>query len=98
MLAKDNGLILPEKVDLFFLRNVFHHLPEPVEYFKNIRRFLNNEGKVTLIDYNKKGFSFVGIFGRHFQRSYDRYYGLRLDLICIKNLIFYRINPRFYLN
>jgi arsenite methyltransferase len=65
VLAKDKGLILPEKVDLFFLRNVLHHLPEPVEYFKNIKHFLNNEGKIALIDYNKNGFSFVGMFGHH---------------------------------
>jgi hypothetical protein len=64
VLADDNGLILSERVDIFFLRNVFHHLLEPVEYFKNIRHFLNNDGKIALIEYKKKGFSFVDMF-RH---------------------------------
>ncbi|MGZ7068625.1 MAG: class I SAM-dependent methyltransferase [Methanobacterium sp.] len=65
VLADDNGLSLPEKADIFFLRNVFHHLPEPVGYFKNARQFLKDEGKIVIIDYKKRGFSFTGIFGHY---------------------------------
>ena len=65
VLANENGFLLPEKVDIFFLRNVFHHLPEPTEYFKNLRQFLKDEGKIALIEYKKKGFSFVGLFGHY---------------------------------
>ena len=57
---------LPEKsVDLFFLRNVFHHLPDRVEYFKNIKKLLKDDGKIAIIDYKKKGFSFTGLFGHY---------------------------------
>lgn len=65
VLGTENGLFLPEKVDIFFLRNVFHHLSEPVEYFKNIGSFLNDDGKIALIEYKKKGFGFVGMFGHY---------------------------------
>jgi arsenite methyltransferase len=65
VLADENGISLPEKVDTFFLRNVFHHLPEMVEYFKNIKQFLKDDGKIAIVDYKRKGFSFVGIFGHY---------------------------------
>jgi arsenite methyltransferase len=66
VLASENGMGLPEKsVDLFFLRNVFHHLPEQVAYFKNISKFLKDDGRIAIIDYKKKGFSFTGLFGHY---------------------------------
>ncbi|MGB9979323.1 methyltransferase domain-containing protein [Methanobacterium sp.] len=39
VLADQNGLYLLETVDMFFLRNAFHHLPESIKYFKNIKQF-----------------------------------------------------------
>lgn len=65
VLVNENGISLPEKVDTIFLRNVFHHLPKKDEYFKNIKQYLKKEGKIVIIDYNKKGFSFTGIFGHY---------------------------------
>lgn len=65
VLANEDGLYLPEKVDSIFLRNVFHHLPEPTEYFKKIKSFLNEDGNLAIIDYSKKGPSFIGMAG-HF--------------------------------
>lgn len=65
VLANENGLILPENVDIIFLRNVFHHLPQQERYFKNIKQFLKDEGKIVIIDYKRKGFSFVGLFGHY---------------------------------
>ncbi|MBP1946557.1 class I SAM-dependent methyltransferase [Methanobacterium petrolearium] len=65
ILAQPQGIDLPEKVDLFFLRNVFHHLFEPVKYFKSIGKFLEDKGKIAIIDYQKKKFSFTGLFGHY---------------------------------
>ena len=66
VLASEKGFLLPETTDMFFLRNVFHHLPEPVEYFKNIKQFLKKDGKIVIMDYKKeKSSSFVGIFGHY---------------------------------
>jgi arsenite methyltransferase len=66
VLVDGKGLSLPEKsADLFFLRNVYHHLSEQVEYFKNIKQLLKSEGKIAIIDYKKKGISFTGLFGHY---------------------------------
>ena len=54
VLADQKGFLLPETADIFFLRNVFHHLPEPVEYFKNIKQFLKKDGKIVIMDYKKE--------------------------------------------
>lgn len=60
--ANEYGFSLPEKADIFFLRNVFHHLSEPKEYLKNIKQFLKKDGKLVIIDHQMNGFSFVGLF------------------------------------
>lgn len=60
VLASEKGFLLPETADMFFLRNVFHHLTEPAEYFKNIKQFLKDNGKIAIIDYKKEGSPFVG--------------------------------------
>lgn len=65
--ASPNGMELPEKsVDMFFLRNVFHHLPHQVEYFKNIKKFLkDSSGKIAIIDYKHRKLGVTGIFGHY---------------------------------
>ena len=65
VLVDENGLFIPEKVDTIFLRNVFHHLPKQIEYFKNTRQFLKKDGKIVIIEHKKKGFSFVSLFGHN---------------------------------
>ena len=64
ILATGDELNLPETVlDLAFARNVFHHLPDPEKYFRNLKKFLNPTGKVAIIEHRpKSGLSFVGIF------------------------------------
>lgn len=66
ILARPDGIELPVgSVDLFFLRNVFHHLPEQAEYFRGIKKLLKSNGKIAIIDYKKKKFSFTGLFGHY---------------------------------
>jgi arsenite methyltransferase len=62
--ATGDELNLPEAgLDLVFLRNVFHHLPEPEKYFHNLKRFLKSTGKVAIIEPKLKSrFSFIGMF------------------------------------
>lgn len=46
------------------MRNVTHHIPNRVEYFKNLKMFLKSDGKIIIIEYKKgKSFTFRGIFG-----------------------------------
>ena len=58
---------LPEAaLDLVFARNLFHHLTEPANYFRNLRRFLKPTARVAIIDHKPKGgFSFVSLFRHH---------------------------------
>lgn len=67
ILATEDKLILPEKtLDLVFVRNVYHHLQNRVEYFRNLTGLLKPEGKIAIIEYKRgKLFSFRRIFGHY---------------------------------
>ncbi len=59
---------LPEqKVDLVFMRNVTHHIPNRVDYFKHIRKNMKTGGRLAIIEYDGRGgfFSFQRLH-RHF--------------------------------
>ncbi|MEA1992881.1 MAG: class I SAM-dependent methyltransferase [Euryarchaeota archaeon] len=60
---------LPTDVDLIFIRNVCHHLPERGEYFKNLKEILKPEGKIAIIEYTPGGFNFRRIFGHYVERE-----------------------------
>ena len=65
ILTTENRLDLPEQsLDFIFMRNVTHHIPNQVKYFKNLKNFLKPDGRIVIIEYKKgKFFTFRGIFG-----------------------------------
>jgi arsenite methyltransferase len=67
VLAAEDKLILSKKsLDIIFLRNVYHHLPNRVGYFGNLKEFLKPDGKIVIIEYKRGGpFSFQRIFGHY---------------------------------
>jgi arsenite methyltransferase len=67
VLTAENKLRLPEKsIDLFFMRNVCHHLPNRVDYFKHLQNALKPNGRIAVVEYKEtKGLSFHKLF-RHF--------------------------------
>jgi arsenite methyltransferase len=67
VLAGQGELSLPASgCDLFFLRNVLHHLSQPGRYFRQLKKCLKPEGRVAVIDYqNKKGCGLMHLFGHH---------------------------------
>ena len=67
VLGAGGEMKLPEAgLDLVFARNVFHHLPEPGDYFRNLKKYLKPDGKVAIIDHKpKRGFGFVALFKHH---------------------------------
>jgi len=70
VLAEKSEMNLPEaNLDLIFARNVFHHLPEPANYFANLKKYLKPAGKVAIIEHKKKGFGFATLFGHHTSRE-----------------------------
>ena len=51
-------------IDLIFMRNVYHHLKDRVEYFSEIKKVLKPKGRVAIIDYiGNRGFSFHRMMG-----------------------------------
>ena len=66
VLVKDKLELPKESLDLVFMRNVTHHIPNRVSYFKELKRFLKPYGKVVIIEYKKgKPFTFRGMFGHY---------------------------------
>lgn len=52
LLSDENGFALPQgNCDLMFMRNVFHHLSEPVSYLRNITANLKPEGRIVVIEW-----------------------------------------------
>jgi arsenite methyltransferase len=53
--------------DLIFLRNVYHHLENRVEYMKGYKTKLKPEGRIAIIEYKPGGsiFSFRRLFGHN---------------------------------
>jgi arsenite methyltransferase len=60
VLVGKEGLTLPEKVDLVFLRNVYHHIANRVEYFAKLKDWLKPDGRIAIVEH-KGG----GRFGLH---------------------------------
>jgi arsenite methyltransferase len=66
VLVVEDGLTLPETVDLIFMRNVCHHLPNRLEYFRNLKSFLKPGGMVAIVEYRSaKRLSFRGMLGHY---------------------------------
>jgi len=67
ILATEDELPLPRgSLDLVFMRNVTHHLPNRVNYFRKLKDMLKPTGRIAIIEYRRGGgFSFHRMFG-HF--------------------------------
>jgi arsenite methyltransferase len=55
-------LYLPHPVDLIFLSNVYHHLPEQTRYFADVRAVLKPGGRVAILESRPAGL-FARLFG-----------------------------------
>lgn len=71
VLVTEDSLTLPEKsLDLIFMRNVTHHIPNRVEYFGKLKALLKPEGRIAIIEYRRGGrFSFRRMFGHYVPRE-----------------------------
>ena len=56
----------PHQLDLIFLRNVFHHLPQPEEYFRHLREPLKPSGKIAIVEHKERRKSFFQSGPHHF--------------------------------
>lgn len=51
VLAGKRDARLPGRCDLIFMRNVYHHIPQPEEYFLHLKSYLNPGGRLAVIDW-----------------------------------------------
>ena len=53
----EDGLGIPdESVDLIFLSNVYHHLPNPTEYFRRAGTALRSGGRLAVVEFDGNSF------------------------------------------
>ena len=70
ILAGRESPTLPEKIDLIFLRNVFHHISNRVQYFAKLKESLKPDGRIAIVEHNRGGrFSLRRIFERRVTRE-----------------------------
>lgn len=63
--------ITKESCDLIFMRNVYHHLNNTENYFKDLKHLLKPEGRIVIIDYKKtKNFSFINLLKHYIKEEY----------------------------
>jgi len=56
VLAEEYDPRLPEKVDMIFSTNVYHHLKNRTEYFERTKRYLKPGGRVVILDFREGAF------------------------------------------
>ena len=55
--APEDGLGIPDaSVDMIFLSNVFHHLPDPTEYFRGAGSALRKGGRLVVVEFRGDSF------------------------------------------
>ena len=70
LVSRDKLNLSEKSLDLIFMRNVTHHIPNRVEYFKGLKRFLKPSGRIAIIKYKKgKTFTFRGLFGHYVHKE-----------------------------
>jgi arsenite methyltransferase len=66
LVAPDTVNLPGKNIDLVFMRNVYHHLPKRIEYFRKLREALKPNGRIAIIEYFPGGFSlFRRLFDHH---------------------------------
>ena len=57
--ATEQTIPLPlNSVDLFFVRSVYHHLQNRIQYFSEAQKLLTSKGRIAIIEYSQHGSRF----------------------------------------
>jgi arsenite methyltransferase len=62
--VRRGDFVLPEgAIDLVFMRDVVHHLPDPAAVFKKLRYHLSEGGRIAVVDFKaRRSFGRIGHF------------------------------------
>ncbi len=52
ILATTTDASLPEKMDLIFLCNTYHHIENITKYFSNLKQYLKRNGRIAIIEFD----------------------------------------------
>jgi ubiquinone/menaquinone biosynthesis C-methylase UbiE len=64
VLTTEESILIPHhSVDLVFVRNVYHHLQNRVQYFTQVKQLLSPFARVSIIEYSRHG-SFLSFHQR----------------------------------
>ncbi|DAC72065.1 MAG TPA: hypothetical protein DSN98_07115 [Thermoplasmata archaeon] len=72
VLAKEQSFPIPSQpIDLIFVRNMYHHLHNRIQYFAKVKSLLSAYGRVAIIEYSRQGsvFSFHRRCGHNVPRE-----------------------------
>lgn len=58
--GEDRCPLQKESCDLIFMRNVFHHIKDPVSYFRKLRESMKPDGKIAVLDWESAKGGFIG--------------------------------------
>lgn len=61
--GEDGCPLQKESCDLVFMRNVFHHIKNPVLYFQKLRESIKPGGRIAVLDWEKAEGGFAGRAG-----------------------------------
>lgn len=53
VLGEANDPKIPEKVDLVFICNTYHHILHRGDYFENLKQYLKPNGRLAIVDFRK---------------------------------------------
>ena len=55
----EQSIPLPiHSIDLLFVRNVYHHLQDRIQYFSEAKKLLTSQGRIAIIEFSQQGSKF----------------------------------------
>ncbi len=84
--TEDGCPLQRESCDLVFMRNVFHHIKEPVPYFRKLSEGLKPGGRIAVLDWKNTKGGFVGLSG-HFTPEAEIHRALKAAGLLIEKSI-----------
>lgn len=63
--SKDGYALQKEICNLIFMRDVFHHIEDPVSYFAKLWESIKPGGRIAIINWKRTKLGYIGCFGHY---------------------------------